>query len=727
MRADLSISAILCMLLPFSSSHGQLKIPDDFPQFKVPEHEREMELLRELYLLHYRPAGPLATLWDEWMSGSTLWPALSSDGRMHSIRKRWAQALSARRMDPEGYVATHQHASIAHQDGWPFPFWKQGGPGTWGWHFSLQGVPNGWHGTGEKTQEGWELSGGEDLGISDNAWNIRFTSAGANVRTPQLLILPDQSPFIQLRWRASGMDDAMPYLEWTTEDAPEFGPDRRFYFAPIGESQGIVYTMIPVFKSPAWKGRITSLGINFDNPPSDATVGIQALFTQYDTRHNINNQNFIRGCCQYFWWTRDLNFLRDNLGRIRLALLYMMEELGGRREKCIVTPFVGHCGRSGLEIGPDGKKIIHSGRGIGNNYWDLLPMGYKDAYATIHYYDTLNYMAALERDIAAHPEWNLPAGPLRLESEEILEHAQEVKAHASKLFWNDPTGRFVCGIDVDGKSYDYGFTFINCEAIYYGFATDHQAESIIEWLSGERIVPGDTSQGEDIYRWRFGPRATTRRNVEYYGWFWNSPENIPWGGQVQDGGAVLGFSYHDLESRLKIRGPDDAWKRLSEIVRWFDEVQAAGGYREYYKDGKRGTTLQGGGQAGGLGLDYEFFESILVPQIIINGFLGFKPRADGFELNPRLPKDWPQLEVTRIHLHSIVMDVTVSETEIKIMTREGQSEQPSFIYVPAGEWRVSYTDLDGKGDDVVDVIVENSDQGIPIRLEEGMILRLTGI
>jgi hypothetical protein len=727
MRADLSISAILCMILPLSNSQGRLKIPDDFPRFKVPEHEGAMELLRELYFLHYRPAGPLATLWDEWMSGPTLWPAVSSDGRMHSIRKRWAQALSNRRMDPEGYVATHQHASIAHQDGWPFPFWKQGGPGTWGWHFSLEGVPKGWHGTQEKTQEGWELSGGEDLGISDNAWNIRFTSAGAFVRTPPLLILPDQSPFIQLRWRASGMGDAMPYLEWTTEDAPEFGPDRRFYFAPIEESKGIVYTMIPVFKSPAWKGRITGLGINFDSPPSDATVGIQALFTQYDTRHNINNQNFIRGCCQYFWWTRDLNFLRDNLGRIRLALLYMMEELGGRREKCIVTPFVGHCGRSGLEIGPDGKKIIHSGRGIGNNYWDLLPMGYKDAYATIHYYDALNYMAALERDIESHPEWNLPAGPLRLESEEILEHAQEVRDHAGKLFWNDSNGRFVCGIDVDGESYDYGFTFINCEAIYYDFATDRQAESIMKWLSGERIVPGDTSQGEDIYHWRFGPRATTRRNVEYYGWFWNSPENIPWGGQVQDGGAVLGFSYHDLESRLKVRGPDDAWKRLSEIARWFDEVQSAGGYREYYKDGKRGTTLQGGGQAGGLGLDHEFFESILVPQIIINGFLGFRPRADGLELNPRLPKDWPQLEVTRIHLHSVVMDIVASEAEIRVITREGQSEQPFFIYVPVGKWRVSYTDLDGKGDDAVEVIVEGTDQGIPIRLEEGMIVQLTGI
>ena len=104
-----------------------------------------------------------------------------------------------------------------------------------------------------------------------------------------------------MRWRAKGLGNAQPYIEWTTAAEPEFSSERRFYFEPIVESQSVVYTMIPVFKSPEWEGEITALRIHFDNPPG-ATVGIQALFTQYDTRHNINNQNFIRGGCQYFWW-----------------------------------------------------------------------------------------------------------------------------------------------------------------------------------------------------------------------------------------------------------------------------------------------------------------------------------------------------------------------------------------------------------------------------------------
>ncbi len=731
-----SICLALALISSSSPPAPQEKIPEDFPRFLVPGHEKELESLRRLYYLHYLPGGPLATLWDEWLSGSTLWPALSRDGRMHSIRKRWTQALSSRRIDPEGYVATHQHASIAHQEGWPFPFWKQGGPGTWGWHFSLQGVPAGWHGTTEKTQEGWELEGGLDKGISQHAWNIELNSPGGRVRTPPLLILPDQSPFIQLRWRAKGLEDAEPYLEWATEKNPDFDPEfgtefstefsteRRFYFPPARESQGIIYTMIQVERNPAWKGRITRLGIHFDNRTPGASVGIQALFTQYDTRHNINNQNFIRGACQYFWWTRDLSFLRENLGRLRLALLYLMEELGGLREKCIVTPFTGHSGRSGLEIGADGKKAIHSGRGIGNNYWDLLPMGHKDAYATIHYFDTLNSMARLEEEIEAHPEWGMPGGPLKTPPAKLRRHAEEVKAGAGKLFWNDATGRFTCGIDVDGKAWDYGFTFINCEAIHYGLATSEQAESILAWLSGERIVEGDTSRGTDIYHWRFGPRSTTRRNVEYYGWFWSGPETIPWGGQVQDGGAVLGFSYHDLQSRLKVRGPDSAWKRLQEIIRWYDEVEAAGGYRAYYEGGTRGT-LQGGGRPGGLGLDKEFFESILVPQILLSGFLGFRPSACGFEIHPKLPRDWPELRITRIHLHRLILDITASRGKITIKT-EGKADYPLSIDPPPGRWQILQLNQDGNEVEKTSKEIRRPGEGLRVSLREGGTVILEG-
>jgi hypothetical protein len=39
--------------------------------------------------------------------------------------------------------------------------------------------------------------------------------------------------------------------------------------------------------------------------------------------------------------------------------------------------------------------VLRAGHGIGNNYWDLLPFGSLDCYASIQYYDTLLTLARL--------------------------------------------------------------------------------------------------------------------------------------------------------------------------------------------------------------------------------------------------------------------------------------------------------------------------------------------
>jgi len=98
-----------------------LTISEDLPRFVVPGHEEQMESFRRLFWLHYQPAGPLIPLLDEWMFMSTLWPAVGSQQEIESMRRRWAQALSGRGMNDEGYVHTHQHDGLAHAEVWPFP------------------------------------------------------------------------------------------------------------------------------------------------------------------------------------------------------------------------------------------------------------------------------------------------------------------------------------------------------------------------------------------------------------------------------------------------------------------------------------------------------------------------------------------------------------------------------------------------------------------------------
>jgi hypothetical protein len=207
----------------------------------------------------------------------------------------------------------------------------------------------------------------------------------------------------------------------------------------------------------------------------------------------------------------------------------------------------------------------------------------------------------------------------------------------------------------------------------------------MDWMSGRRIVKGDTSTGDDIYHWRFGPRATTRRNFDWYGQGWTKPEKIPWGGQVQDGGAVLGFSFYDLWANLQVLGPDRAWQRLAQLLAWEKDVWAEGGYRKYYEGGKHGTTLQGANTAGGIGIDAEFYESSLVPSIVVCGFLGIRPEASSLRVEPRLPAAVPEIGVANLLYRGTRLDVRASAARIEITVKD-QPADPLRLVLP-GAWR----------------------------------------
>jgi hypothetical protein len=681
-------------------------VPDDFPRFLVPGAEKQMDSLRSLFWLHYQPAGPLVPLWDEWMPMSTLWPARGTNTVSNEMRSRWVKALVGRVMDAEGYIQTQQHDGLAHAEGWPFPSWAKAG--GLGWHFRGTGVPG--YDAKLATPEGWTLTGGVCGEITDKGLVVKLSQAGATAQPPGFSVDARASPWLRLNWWATGLQGANCYVEWTTKDQPEFSPECRAYFDPariedeahsaspagpedalgLNTSVGETRTMIPVYRVPGWKGAITGIRLHFDNR-SPATLVIKSFHTACDTRHTINDSNFIRGCHDYFMWAGDLGFLRSQMGRIRAAMRFNMSEFDTRRRRCVYTTWPGHEGRTGVRV-VDGKKTVLPNEGIGGNYWDLLPFGGEDALSSIYYYDAVLDLADLEQAINEHPQWCIAKGAEAFDCGDLRRHAAEVKAYCRRRFWNDRTGRLGT-VDLDGVMHDYGFTFLNNEAIYYGFVTPDQASSIRDWISGRRIVEGDTSTGADVYHWRFGPRSTTRRNIDYYYWGWSNPESIPWGYQVQDGGAVLGFSYHDLMARLKVSGADDAWARLKEILTWFDETQAAGGYRAYYKDPSRGT-MQGGNVPGGLGLDKEFFESVLVPQVMIYGFLGLRPSAEGLRLDPKLPRDWPELTITRIHLHERVLDITVRGRTVRVtptafpsaasLSAEKPLGDPLVIELPTG-------------------------------------------
>ena len=62
----------------------------------------------------------------------------------------------------------------------------------------------------------------------------------------------------------------------------------------------------------------------------------------------------------------------------------------------------------------------------------------------------------------------------------------------------------------------------------------------------------------------------------------------------------------------------------------------------------------------------EFFESVLVPQVMLYGFLGFRPTVGGCALDPQIPSAWTELTITRIHLHDHVLDIRVTPDAIEV-------------------------------------------------------------
>lgn len=705
-------------------------IPATFPRFIVPGHEREMALLRDMFHLHYGTGDIGAALWYAWIPDSSIWVGVEDQSGDNKMAEAWEKKFSNHFITPDGYVASDMGQNVAHSLGWPFPQWNQADGAAW--MFSHSGLPDmshlGW--SVEEDMAEWTLAGLKEGGRDkERGWLLEIEMNGATLATPSIDVKDMAAPFLRVACSATNVNPrANPYVEWTSKASPEFSPGNRVYFT-LGntpehdfnnEADEMMMIMIPLYTVPGWEEGFTQFRINFGDNVG-AKVAIRSMLTAVDSRHNVNNFTFVKGCSDYVGWTGDLSFLRRNIQRMRLALRWALDEFDVEKYKCVNTPWVGHDGRSGFEMQPDGTKKQFKGRGIGNAYFDILPFGGKDALTTIYAYDAIKRMASLEEQIAAHPEWNIPAGPLTFDPANLTLLAGEMKEVGGQ-FWNPETGRFVAAIDVDGRSYDYGLTFVSMEAIHYGFATDEQARAIMDWITGKRIVDGDTSRGKDIYRWRFAPRCTTKRNVEYYNFVWTAPETIPWGGQVQDGGAVLGFSYHDLMSRIAVYGPDNAWQRLSEILDWYAEVHAGGGYRKYYAN-IPDASLQGGGTAGGLGLDREFVENILVPQVMLHGFMGLEPRADGLGIHPNLPAVWPGLGVTRVDFHSMLFDITVADDRIKIVAKGGL-RRAFKLYVPEGKWRLEYRNAFGAMLDGGMIEVSSEDGFIAVKESDAISLEL---
>ena len=598
-----------------------------FITFKVPGYENQMRQIQAIYYEAYmNPTNiPGPSFMDLWAPTANLSANGSKD-----FKNLYFDKFQTRKIDAEGYVSSEQHYSHAKDDGWPFPvFWNSWAitgtvKDTCGYIFTND--PNNVHifshgyapellrlgHMGDKAIDKWEWQDMSSQGINGATWNVTTTGDNPSITTKDGLLIDTYScPFMQIRIGNDSPKELSGSIQWLREEDNDFSDEREIKFSFDMENPfkfpdpNINHCEVDMTKNKFWTGKVKKIRYNFQKSEFGINYKIDSIFSAMDTRHQMNAFNYILGAIATFNTTGDIDFLKNVLSKLRKVMTYAYEQYYNEDLGIVQIKIQGHDGLPGIITNPDGTKKHVAGQSIGGNYWDILPCGNFETYTGYYFYYTLNQMAELEEFISSHPELNITSSEKAFTPSFMKETAETLRKNINSRLWNEKSKRYYIAEDINGDKWDYGYILVNQEAIYYGLADDEKARQIMDWVDGRRIIEGDTSQGADIYRWQLAPRASTKRNENYYFWAWD-PQVFPFGWQVQDGGAVFAQSFNDLMSRIKVYGADNAWNRLQGILDWYTEVEKAGGYRAYYEKVEHGTRMQGSGDGGGIGIDMEF-------------------------------------------------------------------------------------------------------------------------
>ncbi len=434
------------------------------------------------------------------------------------------------------------------------------------------------------------------------------------------------------------------------------------------------------------------------------------LVPNRDTRHFDTNARFILGCWRHYMWTGDREFLIKQADRLRKAMEYQLEVLKGK---------------DGLIVTPDFKTGRHED--LSDNYWDILPFGHLDAYANAAFHGSILAMAQIEEQLLPSPRIGSglgrqqSAGPREPAGGEGSGDSALRTSHSAlrsplfyrkladlshkrydETFWLEDKGRYAGCVDSDGVKHDYGFTFVNLEALYYGLGDKDKARRIYHWMETE---PTSSGKPDTYTAWIFAPRSTTIHNPEWrktvisnqssvisgesghsalrtshsalgpwWTYWWHG---TPYGDQCQDGGAILYTSFFDLMERVKYSGADNAWQRFTEILGRYRMPDRLCGGNPLYRGEKPQQE-----DAGAVGVDMPFPESGLVPLYFLYGIIGVEPTPDGLRITPHLPKALSYAEVKYLSWHGyrISIHVTHKSIHVKGSNRKGHSFSRQSLY-----------------------------------------------
>lgn len=196
--------------------------------------------------------------------------------------------------------------------------------------------------------------------------------------------------------------------------------------------------------------------------------------------------------------------------------------------------------------------------GNGSNRWFNFRFGYLDAYENISFGRAVTDLAKLYTLLGETEK-----------ADEYTRIAEKNRAAFNEKFWDEKKGRYIGCIDINGAVHDYGFVFLNLEAIEAGFADAEKAEKIFAWLDGNRTVEGDTAIGTDIYFGAFIRNTTLAAKDSWWDYLGGTlplSENGGWGRYYQNGGYSLSTAYYDVMARYKTGRTQEAAEHLKQLL-----------------------------------------------------------------------------------------------------------------------------------------------------------------
>ena len=611
---------------------------------------------------------------------------------------------------------------------WPFPLYNKSNGNSTGWEFS-------------NATEDWYVEGNGELTYDDIGFaSVLFDGAKNEdlvLKTQDFLTIKNKTystehcPIIELDMRLNnlhcfGVDSNVEevYILWQTEAGGDTWyevPLSKWSVLPVEQTAyTALRTYVPMYLNENWNGQqLTAIGLRVqpkENQALDVQFRLNYLQLNYDTRQSFPTSQYMMAFGEYVSTSRDLAFLRECLPKLRQAIMWELECLKGKQGMLDVGYLQGHDGIPNL-----------AGHGISDCYYDITPSPAVNLWSNLQFFGALKAVIAVEKMAAAygitdttakirHPynvdetvAWNYTVEQL----ETIL---ASLKTNMEKPyvdgdydwsekggFWDEKTGRFIQGVTGEGKALDYGYLHYNLEALSYGIGSEEQVKSIMDWIDGDRIIESDTSTGDDIYAFEFAPRYSTKDNKNDYMWAYqkSGQGRKSFGTSVNDGGAVITWSYYDLLSRIRARGIDDAFGRLKGINSWYDKVASYGGegigfYRAYYSR-QEDLTIQGSGKEGGAGLDSEFNEASLLYAAIPYGFFGLDAtQADTVAFTHGLPSGLDYWKMNHVHVGSLKFSVKMGKNSFTISNAKGvvgDMQLKLTFDKPAGTPKVT---LDGK-------------------------------